>query len=224
MKFETTKNNQTKLIEQICGKPQLWFKLAMYNIVMNPSEKYGQHFNAPAIDCETIGFSVRSAEHPEGYPLSQSDSVIRRICRGFFVRKSDGGLDAFHWKAEKVKRMIDNNEHFDVAICPDLQAFGNFKKIVNELLSVDEQMQFTELVAFHTSLLVVVTPEEEKYGVEVTQELLDVLPSILESYNNENDSARVVINVGDLLVRDGPEGSPYYVVERFVKESTYRKD
>lgn len=215
MAFENIKQEQTKIIESI-GVVSKWTKDRLINIIDLEVAAY------PILDQKTYIIYVRSKEHPDGYNIGLTAHPVRRIRNGKIVRDSGQNPDSYFWTEEDYLKNKRKSSKYYLVGGDTTEYLENYVNLRNQLTDPEDGRQLSEVVAARKRPLEVMeTPEEERYGVEVTKELLAALPKILESYNNDNAAKMVELHVGDLLVRDGPAGSFYYVVEKSLKEQTY---
>lgn len=213
--FEEIKAKQRDLIESV-SPIQSWIKDEIINVLDI------QFSQLPVLDQDQYTILINSAEHPNGYKPTITAHPTLRIRNGKIVRGAKTNKpDTFFWEHETYLKFKSRSKYYLIGNdCGE--HLENYVQLRNRILNEEDGKQLSFKVASRkNSLEVIETPAEQRYGIEVTEELLKVLPALLESYNNKDATAMVPLAVGDLLVRDGPAGSFYYRVEKSLKEQTY---
>ena len=211
--FEEIKNTQKSIIESFEIKP--WIKDEIINVLDI------QIAALPILDQHQYTFYINSAEHPNGYKLDLTAHPTLRIREGNIVRDSGGNPDSFFWDEQTYNKNKSKSNYYLIGTetGPYLE---NLICLYNKITNKEDAKQLLYKVASRRNTLEVMeTPAIQRYGVEVTREVLDKLPSLLESYNNQNMKDQVYLKEGDLLIQD-TDGF-YYRIERSLKEQTYHQ-
>lgn len=209
--FEDIKQRQKEIIESFGVKP--WIKEEIINVLDV------QISALPILDQKQYTILINSAEHPDGYKLDLTAHPTLRIRSGKIVRDTSGNPDSFFWDEATYQKNKSRSTYF--LIGGDTGEYlENYFELRSKLALKEDGEQLSFKVASRKwPLEVMVTPAVQRTALEVTEEVLEKLPRLLESYNNKDANAQVELKVGDLLVLD-TDGF-YYRVEKSLKEQTY---
>ena len=209
--FEEIKQAQKEIIESFGVKP--WIKEEIINVLDV------QISALPILDQKQYTILINSAEHPNGYKLDLTAHPTLRIRSGKLVRDKSGNPDSFFWDEATYQKNKSRSTYF--LIGGDTGEYlENYFELRSKIVSKEDGEQLSFKVASRKwPLEVMITPAIQRTGLEVTEEILEKLPKLLESYNNKDAEAQVELQVGDLLVLDND--SFYYRVAKDLKEQTY---
>ena len=175
----------------------------------------------PILDQKQYTILINSAEHPEGYKLDLTAHPTLRIRSGIIVRDSAGHPDSFFWDEKTYTKNKSKSVYYLIGTDTG-EYLENYCNLRDKLMYDKDKEELSYKVASRKwPLEVMITPAVSRKAVEVTAQMLNDLPKLLESYNDYDENALVELKEGDLLVLDN--NGYYYRVEKSLKEQTYRK-
>lgn len=210
---DEVKQKHKKIIESFKVEP--WIKEEIINVLDV------QISALPVLDQKQYTILVNSAEHPNGYKLDLTAHPTLRIRSGKLVRDKVGNPDSFFWDEATYTKNKSRSIYF--LIGGDTGEYlENYFELRSKIVLKEDGEQLSFKVASRKwPLEVMITPAEQRMGLEVTEEVLERLPTLLESYNDADPAAVVKLAIGDLLVLD--KNGVYYRVAKDLKEQTYCK-
>ena len=207
------KQKQKEIIERFDVEP--WVKDEIINVLDV------QIAALPWLDRQQYTILINSVEHPNGYKLGLTAHPTIRFREGALVRDVNGNVDSFFWEEDVYEKNKKKSKYYLIG-GETGEYLENYVRLRSKIKSEEDGRQLSFKVASRKyPLEVMETPAEQRYGVEVTEELLAELPELVESYNDWDETQTVKLCVGDLLVLDG--NGFYYRVEKSLKEQTYHK-
>jgi hypothetical protein len=207
------KQKHKKIIENFGVDP--WIKEEIINVLDI------QISALPILDQKQYTILINSVEHPDGYKLDLTAHPTLRIRSGKLIRDPAGNPDSFFWDEATYEKNKSRSTYFLIS-GETGEYLENYFELRKKIISKEDGEQLSFKVASRKwPLEVMITPAEQRTALEVTEEVLERLPALLESYNDIDPTATVKLAIGDLLVLD--KNGFYYRVAKDLKEQTYCK-
>lgn len=157
---------------------------------------------------------IRTKEQPDGciYDAADYCAVIRIL--GGRLRNDDGQFDIYAWNEEKAyKELCKGYREVGLETYDGLE---NLYEVLSTIKGTMDKMQFFNLVSvLRCNLKMVVTEQEQRSCVEITQELYDngmvlCIDEWMET-DSEGYSDCTLLNVGDFLIINERAQSMYRI-------------
>ena len=192
-----------RIFELIEGRIRACVKLSLDNIVFPKWSDIG-------LWGEIMALKVKTKEQPEGCDYDETKyQVVLRIINGK-VLMTGGRPDAYTWKQSKVENHLADPDNIRLIGANSASAVLNLAAVLATIPDREEQLMLADMFCnFNKDMLLVTTPSEDRFCVEITQDLYDAgLTACIDSWMEEDADGMADVTrlfVGDFLIVDGQQ-------------------
>ncbi len=179
-------------------------KMSLYNIVFPEWSELG-------LPATFIPQRIKTKELPSGCDYSELEyRVVIRVLGGRLLDK-DGRPDVYAWGDDMVKKYLNDPDSLPRIGVRSAKGLLNLMDILATIKTEEERLIFADMFTKWTiDLFLVKTDAEDRFCVEVTQELYDAgITACVDSWMKPEKPEdgdmmdATILNVGDFLIVDG---------------------
>ncbi len=148
---------------------------------------------------------IKTKEQPVGCDYDEATyQVVMRVINGK-VLMTGGRPDAYTWKQSKVESLITDPSKLRLIGTNSASAVINLSRVMATIVDADELTMFADMFcSVNKDLLLVTTPAEDRFCVEVTNELYEAgLTVCVDSWMEPDENGEAVateLQIGDFLI------------------------